>query len=142
MPANKGDSMFEIKKVVSKGQYNYAVCPDHPNRTSNNYVLLHRVLMENHLGRLLSRGEVVHHLNHDKKDNRIENLEVMTAAEHSREHAKDRPRKYVELVCPYCSSEFVRPANQTWGRVRVFCSRSCNAKFTRSAGKWLGTPKQ
>ena len=134
--------MFEIKKVVSKGQYNYAVCPDHPNRTRNSYVLLHRVLMENHLGRLLTRGEVVHHLNHNKKDNRIENLEVMTAAEHSRKHAKDRPRKYVKLECPYCYSKFVRPANQIGGRTRVFCSRSCNAKFTRSVGKWLGKSKQ
>lgn len=30
-----------------------------PNATKNGYVLLHRVVMENHLGRLLEKNEVV-----------------------------------------------------------------------------------
>ncbi|MCA9368470.1 HNH endonuclease [Candidatus Kaiserbacteria bacterium] len=46
----------------------------------------HRVVMELHLGRKLRRDEVVHHRNEDKSDNRIENLEVMTRAQHARHH--------------------------------------------------------
>lgn len=80
--------MFEILRIVKKGGYLYAVVPDHPNRTKSNYVLHHRVVMENHLGRLLTENEVVHHLNEDKKDNRIENLEVMTKEEHGRHHGQ------------------------------------------------------
>lgn len=47
---------------------------------------LHRYLMEQHLGCKLSRNEVVHHINGDKYDNRIENLEVQSRSQHSRNH--------------------------------------------------------
>ena len=49
-----GAVSWKIEKVVSKGDYLYAVVKDHPNRTKNNYVLLHRVIVENYLGRLLN----------------------------------------------------------------------------------------
>ena len=74
-----GAVSWKIGKVVSKGDYLYAVVKYHPNRTKNNYVLLHGVIVENHLGRLLNSNEIVHHKNHDKKDNRVENLEVLSS---------------------------------------------------------------
>jgi hypothetical protein len=45
-------------------------------------VLKHRYVMEQHLGRTLSRSEIVHHINGNRLDNRIENLCVMTQSEH------------------------------------------------------------
>lgn len=47
----------------------------------------HRYVMERHLGRKLTTREHVHHLNGDRTDNRIENLEVIDASEHARRHA-------------------------------------------------------
>lgn len=46
----------------------------------------HRIVMEQSIGRFLSSSEVVHHINGDKKDNRIENLQVMSRSEHLKEH--------------------------------------------------------
>lgn len=47
----------------------------------------HRYIMEQHLGRKLTKNEVVHHINGNKQDNRLENLELMSRSEHSRKHA-------------------------------------------------------
>lgn len=53
----------------------------------------HVVLMEEHIGRKLTKSEVVHHINGCRSDNRIENLRLMTREEHSRLHAIERQNK-------------------------------------------------
>lgn len=55
--------------------------------------MLHTVLMERHIGRYLNDDEVVHHINHDRKDNRIENLQLMKKKEHMSMHMKERHEK-------------------------------------------------
>lgn len=49
----------------------------------------HRVVMERHLGRELARWEIVHHVDGDPLNNTVENLEVMTQAEHRRRHSSE-----------------------------------------------------
>jgi hypothetical protein len=54
----------------------------------NKKYYLHRLIMEEHIGRKLKPTEQVHHINGDKTDNRIENLEIMNTGEHLKLHAK------------------------------------------------------
>lgn len=127
--------MWEIEKIISKGDYNYCIVRDHPNRTKNDYVLEHRVVLENHLGRVLKEDEVVHHKNGNKKDNRAINLEVLTNKEHSILHGEERAAKYVLLECPMCGKIFEKPHNQTHlckkTNDATNCSRSCGCKYGR-----------
>lgn len=131
-----GALIWNIKKFVSKGDYYYAVVPGHPNANKNNYVLAHRIIMENHLGRLLDSDEVVHHKDGNKKNNSITNLQVMTAKDHCSHHANEIGETMLQLKCPNCGNIFSKPRNKTHiGKSQgksTFCSASCGGKFWRN----------
>ena len=126
--------MWKIEKIVSKGQYKYAIVKNHPKRTKRGYVLLHRIIMEIYLGRLLENDEIVHHVDYNKVNNKLSNLELMLYTEHIKLHMKDKTRKYVILKCPWCNNEFELSHNNSYLSKKSkyscnCCSNSCRGKL-------------
>src|SRR3990167_2808929 len=54
--------------------------------TNGKKILEHRKIMAEYLGRELRSEEIIHHINGDKLDNRIENLQIVTRSEHINMH--------------------------------------------------------
>jgi hypothetical protein len=71
--------------------------PAHPRASAGGgrYVFRYVLTIEKYLGRFLSDDEIVHHINGDHTDDRLENLQVMTRGEHNQLHYKGR--KYFKV---------------------------------------------
>jgi hypothetical protein len=66
--------------------------PDGYIRNSKNDKYIHRETMENYLGRKLNNNEHIHHINGNKSDNKIENLEIHTNSSHRKLEVKKEKR--------------------------------------------------
>lgn len=94
--------------------------PNHPGADARGRVKLHRVVMENHIGRLLRQPEEIHHIDGDKTNNHISNLTLCANhAEHMRLHKKPARK------CSRCSEKHF---------AHGYCSRHYNAwRYERNA---------
>lgn len=64
--------------------------PEHPNKSMKGWHFEHRIMVERILGRYLTREEHVDHINQQKADNRLENLQVLSPSAHSVKTWQDR----------------------------------------------------
>ena len=71
--------------IDSKG-YVMIYKPSYEGVYSNGFIAEHVYLMEQLIGRKLSKDEVVHHKDRNKRNNALENLVLMTRSEHMKLH--------------------------------------------------------
>lgn len=98
------------------------------------YVYEHHLVWWENTGDLVGDGEVVHHINDDKRDNRFVNLQRMTVAEHNKLHGSGITM--CELLCPECGKIFFRERRRTFLAQKSeisFCSRKCIGYFAFSS---------
>lgn len=113
---------------IRRSGYWYLLKKDHPFSGKQGYIAEHRLVMESHIGRSLKRGEVVHHINRNISDNRIENLQLFSSPG---EHTKIAHPEILEArkgltitkkVCSVCGTEF----EVTWHKIhKITCSEEC-----------------
>ena len=84
--------------TIDKDGYRLIWVEAHPcRRKYNHYILEHRLVMEESIGRYLDPAEVVHHKNGNKLDNRLENLELFASnADHLRHELTGRVPKWTK----------------------------------------------
>jgi len=117
---------------------------NHPRKRSNGCVSEHILVAEKTLGRYLVSGEVVHHIDENKRNNVPENLQVFkTQSDHSRFH-KGSYMDIVEcddgsweclastLICSVCGKEFYEISQ---GSKLTYCSPKCGQLKSRTCDR-------
>ena len=80
---NKINVRKGAKGMYKQNGYVLAKAEYHPHANKRGYVPLHRLLIENELGRYLTpRKELVHHIDGDRGNNELQNLKLTTPQEH------------------------------------------------------------
>ncbi len=119
--------------------YKQLYLPEHPNASSTGLVYEHILIAEKTLGRYLKKGESVHHIDGNKKNNTPENLIVFASnADHVRFHKSESPNlvkigdtwqcKNIQQVkiCEWCHKEYIAGKNNK-RKLQKYCSHECAA---------------
>lgn len=123
--------MSHSKERYVKG-YRLVYCPEHPNSMTRKkwagWIYEHILVASTELGRPLTCGEDVHHLDGNKLNNIPGNLQVLSKSEHARIH---RPVVLSDRNCAVCGSPLR-------GRYKVTCSVVCKDVYRNKSVPGVG----
>ena len=119
---------------MRNGPYELVIAPDgYPGkRYRGRYCYEHHLVWWRAYGTVPSPEECIHHINENRRDNRIENLRLKAKRRHTSEHNRRRGRLMVKIRCPVCGTIFVKERRHTYlinKRDLTVCSRKCGGKL-------------
>lgn len=97
----RGRPPREDKEYINNDGYTMVRVPSPIKGVTGVYVQKHRLIMEEHLGRKLKKGERVYFKDGDKQNFDIDNLEIRFMPTHG--------IKIEDLECPHCGKRYKEP---------------------------------
>lgn len=88
------NSSWKGGRLLRPNGYVIILNPEHPNADSGGYIREHRLVMEEKIGRVLTKKEIVHHINGEREDNRPENLELFSNQSEHMTHYFEEKKLY------------------------------------------------
>lgn len=110
--STKIKTKFGNARIDSNGYYRLTIMPDGKS------LLLHRRIWEDHYGKPIPKNCVIHHMNGDKLDNRIQNLQCCTRTNHLKFHSKQTTFKHTNEWKQKASKFRKGKNNPMYGRKR------------------------
>ena len=98
------------------------------------HLRLHREKLRLYLGLTIEqmKGYDSHHIDENKDNNDISNLQLVKRKEHATAHASEQIRTKIKKICEYCGEEYESPSNVA--HRQRFCSQKCQMRYRRANG--------
>lgn len=102
-------------------------------KTSMSYA---RYLMISYLNRFLSKEEHVDHIDGNRLNDSIENLQILSQQENNLKSVRQlgKEAKLIELICPICNTIFFKSKKDAYKTIHLgkqqCCSRKCGGKYS------------
>lgn len=123
---------------MKNGPYEMIVAPEgYPGKKyRGRYAYEHIVVWWQFHGQVPPKGYEIHHKDMNHRNNKPDNLMLVSCSEHRKLHGRLRHEKSrKELICPWCKKQFFLKGNAARSRIKqninnnLYCSRSCASKF-------------
>jgi len=123
-PPYSNDWRLGYLNTNTEGRKTVALYNSQKDRSSVSYS---RYLLAVKLGRYLTADEEAHHIDGNKKNDLIENIELINWRMHRREHTVGQ--SMVQLKCDGCSKSFARTVRNYNPNGNQYCSVACMQAF-------------
>ena len=117
---------------MKNGEYTLVLAPENfsGNIYRKKYCYEHHLIYWKYTGVVPKEDECIHHVNENKRDNKIENLELLKIKDHVIYHTVTNGKNILICKCPGCGSIFKKDKNKVKKNSIICCSRECIGLYT------------